>query len=76
VPQGEVVSVETAPIGERLSNAWKYRRDVGRQRRELAHDDVSVNFVVEWQLQPLDEAKAAPPESRRINVQDLSAYPS
>ena len=76
MPQGEVVSVETAPIGERLSNAWKYRRDVGRQRRELAHDDVSVNFVVEWQLQPLDETTAASPESRRIHVQDLSAYPS
>jgi len=76
VPQGEVVSVETAPIGERLSNAWKYRRDLGRQRREPPRDDVSVDFVVEWQLQSLGKTETAPTESRRMHVQDLSAYPS
>ena len=78
MPQGEVVSVETSPIGERLSNAWKYRREFGRQRREPPRDDVSVGFVVEWQLPRLDETETAPPESRRIHVQDLdlSAYPS
>jgi hypothetical protein len=72
VPQGEV-SVETSPLGERLSSAWKYRRDLGRQRREL-RDDVSVDFVVEWQLQPL-ETETASSDSPRIHVQDLSAYP-
>ena len=74
MPQGEVVSVETAPIGERLSNAWKYRRDVGRQRREPPRDDVSVDFVVEWQLQPL-HTETASSDSPRMHVQDLSAYP-
>ena len=53
MPQGEVVSVETSPSGERLSSAWKHRGDFGRQRRELPREDVAVDFVVEWQLQPL-----------------------
>ena len=75
MPHGEAVSVETAPIGERLSSAWKYRRDFGRQRREPPRDDVSVDFVVEWQLQPLGRTDAATPESPRIHVQDFSAYP-
>jgi hypothetical protein len=74
VPQGDVVSVETSPLGERLSSAWKYRRDLGRQRRELTRDDVSVDFVVEWQLQPL-ETETASSDSPRMHVQDLSAYP-
>jgi hypothetical protein len=74
VPQGEVVSVETSPIGERLSSAWKHRRDLGRQRREVPRDDVSVDFVVEWQLRPL-EAETASSDSPRMHVQDLSAYP-
>ena len=75
MPQREAVSVETAPIGERLSNAWKYRRDLGRQRRELPRDDVSVDFVVEWQLRPLGETETASSDSPRMHVQDLSAYP-
>jgi hypothetical protein len=74
VPQGEVVSVETSPIGERLSSAWKHRRDLGRQRREAPRDDVSVDFVVEWQLRPL-ETETASSDSPRMHVQDLSAYP-
>jgi len=75
VPQGEVVSVETSPIGERLSSAWKYRRDPGRQRRDLPREDVSVDFVVEWQLKPLGEAETASSDSPRMHVQDLSTYP-
>jgi hypothetical protein len=74
VPQGEAVSVETSPIGERLSSAWKHRRDLGRQRRDLSRDDVSVDFVVEWQLRPL-KAETASSDSPRMHVQDLSAYP-
>ena len=74
MPQGEVVSVETSPIGERLSSAWKHRRDLGRQRRELPRDDISVDFVVEWQLQPL-ATETASSDSTRMHVQDLSAYP-
>ena len=74
MPQGEVVSVETSPIGERLSTAWKHRRDLGRQRRELPRDDISVDFVVEWQLQPR-ETETASSDSTRMHVQDLSAYP-
>ena len=70
VPQGEV-SVETSPLGERLSSAWKHRRDLSRQRRELSRDDVSVDFVVEWQLQPLGESEAAPDESPTIRLHDL-----
>jgi len=74
VPQGEVVSVETSPSGERLSSAWKHRGDFGRQRRELPREDVAVDFVVEWQLQPL-KTEAGSSDSPRMHVQDFSAYP-
>ena len=57
MPQGEVVSVETSPIGERLSTASKHRRDLGRQRRELPRDDISVDFVVEWAIPDRDTSE-------------------
>ena len=74
MPQAEAVFVETAPIGDRPPTARKYRGgSFGRQRGELPRDDVSAAFVVEWQLQPLDESEAAPAESPRIRLHDLRA---
>jgi hypothetical protein len=73
VPQAEAVFVETAPIGDRPPTARRYRGSFGRQRGELPRDDVSAAFVVEWQLQPLGESEAAPAESPRIRLHDLSS---
>jgi hypothetical protein len=73
VPQAEAVFVETAPMGERPPAARRYKGSFGRQRGELTRDDVSAAFVVEWQLQPLGEGEAAPPETPRIRLHDLSA---
>ena len=72
MPQGDVVSVETSPIGDRMSTARKHRSGFGRRRGELQRED-SFAFVVEWQLQPLDDSEAAPAERPRIRLQDLSA---
>ena len=73
MPQGEGVSVETAPIGERLSSIWTHARDFGRQRGGLPREDVSVDFVVEWQLQPVGDAEVATPEASGLHLQNLSA---
>jgi hypothetical protein len=71
VRQGEVVSVETSATGDRVSTARKHRSGFGRQR-ELPRED-SFAFVVEWQLQPLDDSEAGPAERSRIRLQDLNA---
>ena len=73
MPQAEAVFVETAPTGERAPTARRYRGSFGRQRGELARDDVSAAFVVEWQLQPLDQGEAARRDTTTIRLQDLSA---
>jgi hypothetical protein len=73
VSQGDVVFSETAPIGERDSTARKYRTNLGRKRSGLPRDEGSAGFVVEWQLQPLDESEATPAASPTGRLQDLSA---
>jgi hypothetical protein len=54
-----------------VSTARKHRSGFGRQR-ELPRED-SFAFVVEWQLQPLDDSEAGPAERSRIRLQDLNA---
>ena len=73
VPQAEAVFVETAPMGERPPTARRYRGGFGIQSGELPRDDVSAAFVVEWQLQPLDQGEAAPGDTTTMRLQDLSA---
>jgi hypothetical protein len=60
-------------MGERPPTARRYRGGFGIQSGELPRDDVSAAFVVEWQLQPLDEGEDAPTDTSRIRLHDLSA---
>ena len=68
------VSLQLVEKGVRVEATVRTRDRTGVEMEALVA--VSVDFVVEWQLRPLGRTETAPTDSRRMHVQDLSAYPS